>query len=245
MSFELKITVTAHDIDTNCLATPTSIVKYMMEAVDRNMLNASPSYQELFSRGLSVVVSRSSIEVLRPIKEYEEIIVSTWATPSKTFSFPRSYLIKSGEETVAKGLSVWALLDVNTGKLVKGSDFSVEGYGIGEEIELSIPTRFKMPEDSDFSLCGEKKILYSDIDRNFHMNNTKYFDMLFDYIPKRENIYMSSCLINYVGEAPLGSKLDIYMSNAEILEDETFYYFKTEIDGNPNIKAKVGVRHII
>ena len=243
MAFQLKMTVTAHDIDANCLATPTSTVKYMMEAVDRNMLLCGPTYQELMDKGLSFVVSRSAIEVLRPIREYEELTVSTWATPSKNFSFPRSYLVKSGEETVAKGLSIWALLDTNQGGFVKGCEFSVEGYGTGEEIHLSIPTRFKMPIEA-LSLCGERAVRYSDVDRNFHMNNTKYFDMLFDYIPNRENIYMSSCLINYVCEAPLGSNINIYTSEPEVLENEVFYYFKTEIDGKENIRAKVGVRNI-
>ena len=243
MAFELKMTVGAHDIDTNCMATPTSIVKYMMEAVDRNMLTCSPTSQDLMARGLSFVVSRSSIEVLRPLMEYEEITVSTWATPSKSVSFPRSYLVKVGDEIVAKGLSVWALLDINNGKLVRGSEFSVESYGTGEEIELSIPTRFQLNDDG-LTLCGQKKILYSDIDRNFHMNNTKYFDMLFDYIPDREKISMSSCVMNYVSEAPLGSLLNIYISEPEACENETFYYFKTEIDGKVNIKAKVGVRNI-
>lgn len=245
MAFELKTTVTAHDIDTNCLATPTSVIKYMMEAVDRNMLNCGPTYQELMEKGLSFVVSRSAVEVLRPLKEYEEITVSTWATPSKNVSFPRSYVIKSGDETVAKGLSVWALLDINNGKLVRGSEFSVESYGTDEEIELSIPERFKLSPDLDFKLCGEKAIRYSDIDRNFHMNNTKYFDMLFDYIPDREKIYMSSCLINYIGEAPLGSTLNIYMSEPEVSESgEIFYFFKTVIGDKTNIQAKVGVRYI-
>ena len=245
MPFELKMTVTAHDIDTNCFATPTSVIKYMMETVDRNMLICGPTYQELMAKGLSFVVSRSAVEVLRPIKEYEELTVSTWATSSKNVSFPRSYVIKSGEEIVAKGLSVWALLDTNNGRLVRGSEFSTESYGTGDEIELSIPCRFKLPPELPLKLCGEKLIRYSDIDRNFHMNNTKYFDMLFDFIPDREKIYMSSCLISYLGEAPLGSTLNIYVSEGEISEGgEAFYYFKTEIDGKPNIQAKVGVRYI-
>ena len=152
MPFELNLSVGAHDIDTNCLATPTSIIKYMMEAVDRNMLGSSPTYQELFKRGLSFVVSRTSIEVLRPLKEYEEFTVSTWATPAKSVSFPRSYLIKSGDEVVAKGLSIWALLDLNNQKLLRGTEFDVSCYGTGDEIELSIPTRFKSTEDDAFSL---------------------------------------------------------------------------------------------
>ena len=50
--------------------------------------------------------------------------------------------------------------------------------------------------------------------------------------------------MNYVSEAPLGSLLNIYISEPEACENETFYYFKTEIDGKVNIKAKVGVRNI-
>ncbi len=245
MSFELKLTVTAHDIDTNCIATPTAVIKYMMEAVDRNMLTCGPAYQELLNSGLSFVVSRNAVEVLRPLKEYEEITVLTWATPAKSFSFPRSYMIKVGDEVVAKGLSVWALIDTKAGRLVKGSDFSVDSYGTGDEIELSVPYRFKLPKDISLTLCDKRTIHYSDVDKNFHMNNTKYYDMLFDYIPNRENIYMSSCHINYVGEAPLGSEVSIFISEPEKFENgETFYYFKTEIAGKTNIEAKVGVRNI-
>ena len=132
MAFEINLEVNAHDIDTNCNATPTSIVKYMMEAVDRNMLHCSPTYQDLLERGLSFVVSRTAVKVYRPLKEYEKITVSTWATESKNFSFPRSYVIKSGDETVAEAVAIWALIDTSQHKLVKGSDFSVAGYGTGE-----------------------------------------------------------------------------------------------------------------
>lgn len=245
MHFKFDTQVTAHDIDTNCLATPTSTVKYMMEAVDRNMLCCKPSYQELMNKGLSFIVSRTAIEVLRPLQEYENISVETWATPSKNVSFPRSYIIKVGEELVAKGLAIWALVDTREHKLVRGSDFSVEGYGTDEAIELGISNRFRLSKEIDLTKCGEKKIMYSDIDRNFHMNNTKYFDMLFDYIPDRDKIYMSSCLLNYVGEAPFGKTAEIFISEPEKGENgELVYYFKTVIDQNTNIEAKVGVKYL-
>lgn len=245
MPFEYKTQVTAHDIDTNCLATPTSIIKYMMEAVDRNMLNAKPSYQELMDKGLSFIVSRTAVEVFRPLKEYEDITVQTWATPSKNVSFPRSYVIKSGEETVAQGLAIWALMDTNEDRLVRGSEFSTDAYGTAEAITLNIPSRFKLP-DIPFKKCGHREIMYSDVDRNFHMNNTKYFDMLFDYIPNRDKIFMSSCLINYLAEAPIGKTVEIFISNPEKTDesDEIIYYFKTEIEGGTNIQARIGIKYI-
>jgi acyl-ACP thioesterase len=121
----------------------------------------------------------------------------------------------------------------------------VESYGLGEPVELGIPTRFKISADTTFAKCGEKTIMYSDVDRNFHMNNTKYFDMMFDYIPEREKIFMSSCIINYLGEAPLGKTVEIFISEPENDESgERIYYFKTEIDGKANIQARIGVRYI-
>ena len=87
--------------------------------------------------------------------------------------------------------------------------------------------------------------MYSDIDRNFHMNNTKYFDMLFDYIQDREKIFMSSCLMNYVSEAPLGSNVEIFISDPiKDSSGETFYFFKTTINQQTNIQAKVGILNI-
>lgn len=244
MSFVFNMEVLAHDIDINRFARPTSIVRYMQETVDRNLLSCHPTYEELLEQGLSFVVSRTALEICRPIKEYEKLSIETWATETRSAAFPRSFIVKSGEETVAKALTIWALIDINSHKLIKGSEFSTESYGHGEQIELSVPARFKIPSDVVFSKCGEKKVMYSDIDRNFHMNNTKYFDMLFDYIPEREKVYLSSCIMNYVGEAPLDSNIEIFISKPVNENGESVYYFKTIIDGKTNIESKVGVLNI-
>lgn len=244
MSFKLEMEVLAHDIDVNCNARPTSIIRYLQETVDRNLRACHPTYEELLESGLSFVVSRTALEVCRPIKEYEKLTIETWATETRSAAFPRSFIVKSGGEVVAKALTIWALIDINERRLLKGSEFSTENYGNGEQIELSVPTRFKIPSDLNFSKCGEKKVMYSDIDRNFHMNNTKYFDMLFDYIPKREKVYLSSCIMNYIGEAPFDSNIEIFISDPVIENGENIYYFKTIIDGKANIESKLGVLSI-
>ncbi len=245
MAFKLDLEVMAHDIDVNCHATPTAVVRYLQETVDRNLLCCKPTYQDLLAQNLSFIVSRTALQVHRPLKEYEKITVETWATESRTATFPRSFVIKSGEEIVVECLMIWALVNTEEQRLLRGSEFSVAGYGTGEALELSIPTRFKIPADANLTKCGDRVIMYSDIDRNLHMNNTKYFDMLFDYIPDREKVYMSSCLINYVSEAHYGSKIEIFIGEAEPSDDgETFYTFRTVSDGKVNIEAKIGVRYI-
>lgn len=244
MAFKKELEVFSHDIDTNRFATPTAVVRYMQETVDSNLRECRPTYEELLEQSLSFVVSRTALEICRPLKEYENITVETWATEGKTAIFPRSFIIKSGEDTVAKCLMIWALVNTREHRFMRGNEFSVKSYGTGDAVELTIPSRFKTPTDITFKKCGQKTVMYSDIDRNFHMNNTKYFDMLFDYIPNRAKIFMSSCLVNYVNEAPLGSNIDIYISDALCENDETIYYMRTEIDGKTNIEAKVGVKNI-
>ena len=239
MAFSLELEVMSHDIDTNCNATPSAIIRYFGETVDRNMRVCSPSYQEHFDKGLSFIVSRTAFKIYRPLKEYEKITVSTWATLSKSAAFPRNYVIETNEEKVAECVMTWALLDVNNGKLLRGSDFDVSVYGTGELLELPMQNRLRLPKDIPFAQVGKEKVSFRDIDRNRHINNTKYFDILFGYIPNFEKYYLSSCLMNYVNEAKYGDTVDIYISEPETDENgELSYYFRTEVDGNTNVEAK-------
>lgn len=239
MAFSLELEVMSHDIDTNCNATPSAIIRYFGETVDRNMRVCSPSYQELFDKGLSFIVSRTAFKIYRPLKEYEKITVSTWATLSKSAAFPRNYVIEANGEKVAECVMTWALLDVNNGKLLRGSDFDVSVYGTGELLELPMQNRLRLPKDIPFAQVGKEKVSFRDIDRNRHMNNTKYFDILFGYIPNFEKYYLSSCLMNYVNEAKYGDTVDIYISEPKTDENgELSYYFRTEVDGNTNVEAK-------
>ena len=244
MSFERKIAVGAHDIDINCNATPTAILRFLQDTVDENMRICGPSYQQLMNEKKSFVVSRTALELFRPLKEYEPLTVYTWATAGKAVTFPRSFEIKSGDDTLLRCQMMWALVDLNTHSFIKGSDFSVESYGTGELIELSTPTRFRLSPDTELKKVGERRVMYSDIDKNLHMNNTRYFDMLFDYIPEREKLWMSSCQVNYISEAPYGEAIEIYMSDPFEEAGERVYYFKTVVNGKDGITARMGVKNI-
>ncbi len=245
MAFELNLEVMAHDIDVNCNATPSAVIRYLQETVDRNLGACHPSYQELLSMGLSFVVSRTALKVYRPLKEYEPIKVTTWATESKSAAFPRNYRITAGDETVAECVMTWALLDIKEGKLLRGSEFDVSGYGTGELLEIDMPSRLRLPREMEFTKCGTERVMYRDIDRNRHMNNVKYFDLLWSYIPNCDKFSMTSCLMNYVNEAKWGDLIDIYIGTPETLENgETAYYFRTEVDGKTNVETRFTVKEI-
>lgn len=245
LPFRMELEVLAHDIDVHCIARPSSVLRYMQETVDHNFLSAHPTYQELLAEHKSFIISRAAIKVYKPLMEYDRITVETWATATKTATFPRSYRVIRNGETVAESLMSWALVDTDSRRFIRGSEFDVTPYGTGDPIALDMPSRFKIPAEAELILRGSKRVYYSDIDRNMHMNNTRYLDILFDHLPGREELYMTSALINFVHEAPYGKELEIYISDAGIDESgEYTFYCRTVMEGQTNIEAVLTARRV-
>jgi acyl-ACP thioesterase len=70
----------------------------------------------------------------------------------------------------------------------------------------------KIAKEAQLFEVGKRKIMYSDIDYNMHMNNTHYPDMLCDYLDEMtgENPYFVSAMsLSYLKESPLGATLTI------------------------------------
>ncbi len=244
MAFIYNTEVSSHDIDINGNAKPSSVLRYLQNAANKNFSEMGPSYNELIDNNLSFVVSRSAIKIYKTLKEDEKLTVETWATKNSGVIFPRSYRIKTGDEIAVESVMQWALINTKDKSFVKGSEFDVSVYGTDEVLELDMPKRFNIPKDLPLNPVGEKEVRYSDIDKNLHMNNTIYPNVLFDFIPNRENLFMSSLLINFVSEAPYGKNIEIYMSEGEKEEDGIKYYFRTVIEGKTNIEAMMKVRNI-
>ncbi len=242
MAYIFNTEVSTHDIDINGNAKPSSVLRYLQEAANKNFADMGPSYNELIDNNLSFVVSRAAINILSPLKELDKISVHTWATKNTGVVFPRSYQIKSGDKILVEALMNWGLINTKEKCFVRGSEFDVSVYGTDEPLDIS--TRFKIPKDLPINLVGEKRVMYSDIDKNRHMNNTVYPNVLFDFIPDVENLFISSLLINFVSEAPLGKTLKIFMSDGEKNDDGLSYYFRTMIDDKTNIEAMIRTKEI-
>ena len=90
------------------------------------------------------------------------------------------------------------------------------------------------------ALVGRKKVLYSEVDTNMHLNNTYYADVLWSYIPDVVNKKVRGINLSFHHEAPLGCEMEI--QRAEKSENE--YCFKTFVDGNLNIEAVFHVENI-
>lgn len=215
-------TVKWHDTDANRMVKPSEILVYMQETANLQLERAGLSLDKLRDeRGLGFILSKIKIIFHAPLFAYENISVRTWTCESKGYSFIRCFDIHRGDELIAEAVSVWALVDIASRRLVRSDEFDL-GVESDEVLDIQIPRRIKPSVDA-FSFVGERTIRYSDIDYNMHMNNTKYPNMLCDFMPIDKISAIREMTLEFLRESALGDTLGFYR-----LEDGKDHYFKTE-----------------
>ena len=218
--------------DADGVLRPAALLRYMQEAAANAMIADGPSYDELAERGLIFVISKITMSIYADIHANDTIEVETWATESTRASFNRAYRVLRDGMVVAEAASVWALLDTARRRLVRVGEVEL-GYREDEAADIEVPAKLHLPEE--MNLLGEHRVSYSDIDRNHHMNNTNYLDLICDYVFRTEIGRISRVTVSYVSEAPFGEELKIYSAT----DDDTHYIRTVRSDGKVNIEAEV------
>lgn len=202
--------VSEHDIDFNGNIRPALLLRYMQETNFLQHYNYPPTLAELREkRGRAFILSRLTMRIYRPLKSQSEIEVSSWLGPIKSTSLDRYNRVTCGDETVAEMASFWALVDVNTKRLVR-PEVEDMGFGFSEPLSLEVK-RLRIPRELHMEPVGRYHVGWSLIDVNRHMNNTYYPDMFLDFMPNGslDGRMVTEMTIAYDREAPYGEDLII------------------------------------
>lgn len=208
-NFKIKF----HDTDVNRIARASAVLMYMQEVANRQFETLGPSLDKLRDeRQLAFILSRITIRMYKPLRAYDEIESQTWTCESHGVNFERCFRMLCKGNVVAEGVSSWALLNINNRHFVRVEDFSKEcGFTPEPMLSLDTPIRFHIPASTNMNLAGERLITYSDLDCNAHMNNTKYPDMLCDFLPDMKGRRVSGITLSFLGESAWGDTLKIYV----------------------------------
>ena len=150
----------------------------MQEAAGMHSTLLGCGREKLVERGIAWVIVRMDLRILRYPSAGETVTVRTWRRPTRHLFFPRYFEILDGEGAqVAVASSLWVLMDLNTRKSVPAG-----------MLPTALPDSSEMPEPMPLppgipNVEGpEKRIayepVYTDLDANHHVNNTKYADWL-------------------------------------------------------------------
>ena len=215
MKFVARYTIKWHNTDVNRRVTPMHLLMYMEETSNAHLVSAGMSFDELRDqKGLAFLVSRINVLMHAPLYVDDEIDVETWVCESRGLSFVRCYRVLKQETVVAEAYSVWALMDLKTGNLLPASAFPYE-IEPDEPLGRELSARLRVPPIAQMDLVGKRRIVYSDIDYNGHMNNTHYPNMLCDFTPDIERTRVVGYTLSFLREAAYKQTLDIYRCGGE------------------------------
>ncbi len=240
MKYIEKYNVRWHDTDANREVHPSGVLMFMQETGNRQFEAAGRPLDAIRDEeGVGFILSRIAIEMLEPIHAYEDIFVETFTCPAHGFSFPRGFEIKRRGKLVARAMSQWALVRVADRTLVRADDFPLT-FGDEAELSLETPLRFRIPRDLVWEQVGARTIAFSDIDYNMHMNNTKYPDMLCDFLPDPTHTRVTGVSLAYCKEAAFGDTLTVERAFA----GEGIYYIRTRKGEQTCLEALVKTERI-
>lgn len=124
-------------------------------------------------------------------------------------AYPRSviaYDCKGNE--IFRSISLWVLMNTETRAMILPKASGVEVMGLTRGLELDIPgSLFPAP----LSSTEPRKVRYSDLDKNGHMNNSRYLGWAQDLLPgsfHREHP-LKELVLCYLSEAREGENLDL------------------------------------
>ena len=235
MIFSQKFTTRWHDTDARRRVKPTQMLVYMQENSNSHLESLDCSLDWLRDeKKLAFILSKTRLAIYAPLYAYEEITVNTWTCESRGFAFSRFYEIRRKDEIIARADTTWALVSLEDRQLRRVEDFPL-GFEHESPVDIGLSPRFKTPKAESMELICERPIVYSDLDYNMHMNNTKYADMLCDYLPYDETADIKGISLSYLREAALGDKIKIYRSS----EDKKYSFLTVNGDGVTCLSAEV------
>ena len=226
--------VDSHDVDFNGIARASALMHFMQESANGQCRSFGPTLESLKEeKGWTFLLSRFSAGFYDAIFPYDELKVETWGVESRGFSFLRCYRIWRGDAVVTEATAVWALVDIESRRPVRVTEYH-PGFGYDEMLTLDTPARIVFPAATPVRLVGEHTIGYGEIDRNMHLNNTRYSDMLCNTLDmKDKRIYRMS--LNFLNEARLGDTVNIYAAQ----QGENTYFRSLRSDGKVNVEAQL------
>lgn len=139
MPFEFTSRVRYSETDPEEKLTLVSLVDYFQDASTFQSEDCGVGTRFLKKQDLAWMILSWQIEILRRPYLAEPITAQTWPYGFKAFYGYRNYaLVDAGKNYLAKANSVWALIDLQTGKPVRVAEEHVARYKIGRKAGYGI-----------------------------------------------------------------------------------------------------------
>lgn len=193
-------------------------------------LGRSP--ERLWKDNLIWVVVRHFAKISRLPAPGERVRVSTWIGDTKHGMFPRYYkLFSTGGEELASGGALWAMVDMDTRRMVNPDQFGLSMQGDPNDPELQMSSLVKkLPVSGKCGFAVPEEY----VDENGHLNNTHYYDAAENSIANETaGLKPVEVRTSFIAELPRGAAMELHWGH-----DNGLWYISGESD-HPIFKMNI------
>lgn len=228
--YQQTFTLTDDCVDRYGRLKPSMLLYFVQEVAGIHGASLGVDYQTLAKRNLFWAILRTKIQITRLPCRGQTIRLETWPLPPTRVSYPRSVIAydASGKE-LFRGISLWVLMDQTSRQMVLPGKSGITISGLLQGSELTAPGSLSPRTMANWD---QRTVRYTDLDINGHMNNTRYFEWIYDLLPSsfHADHVAKEFTICYLSEAREAEQLSM---NWEIGEEDTLRVEGIRKQGEP------------
>jgi len=203
-----SFTVHTFEIDAFGALDVPALSGFLGEIAGRHAHELGVGMEAMFSRGITWVLGRQRIEVPGEVRLGDVVEVTTWPAGIEKLVAMRDFVVRRGDEVVAKATSHWLVLDLATRRPRPPADV-VDPKLPREVLPPVVPPPARLPALAAWDEDRRFTVRYADIDMNLHVTNTSYLAWAVEAVPK--DVWKASRLavadVSFLAECHHGSAI--------------------------------------
>lgn len=231
-------------VDFNGRLKLSSLFTYFQDIAGLHAENLGMGMENLYEKHNALwVLARIRVDTVRYPLWNEEITIDTWPQEPNKIEFTRDFLVKDMRGNIlAKAVSTWVIIDVNTRRLKKTKSVYIGYPPIKKERAINCKLGNLKPK-GPLEMVYKRTVGYSDIDVNRHLNNSKYVDFIMDCFSLKyhEKYSIKSIEVNYSKEALPGDTITIYKDISEAYSTLIYIEGVNEKDNKLTFKTQLEI----
>ncbi len=228
--YQEKIIIKSYQTNQYGTASIAALFHIMLEAAWAHAQIMDWGYDDLKNNNLFWVLSRFYLKVEKCPAWQDEITLNTWSAGTDGMYAYREYILEDSRgEIILKASSAWLILDMETRKIFRLSDYKATFPKRIDANACRNPKRIKPVVHSEE--LNFYPVLFSELDINKHFNSVKYVERVLDdfgidFLNAHEPAELE---VNYLKEAVAGDSIAV--TRTQLSENESMNCLVRESDG--------------
>lgn len=215
--YKEEVVISSNDIDASLHVKIASLMRIIQDVIMHHTEVIGVGQSETIDKNIIWVVTRFKMEINRLPKYQEKVVIKTYPGQTTAILYPRFLYIEDMNGNVIFRLSsIWALLNKETRQITNSKIIADRIIAESRDDQLALPEKVNL--DEDMVLKETRKVHYSDVDLNGHLNFTKYIEYFEDL--HNNDFYgkhhPKTIILNYSKEIKEGQTVNIYASGDEV-----------------------------